>query len=201
MKTIRHMDTQTIDRIRPELTRRARIVIRRLAGCIGALSLAVVFVAGCGSEASGPDDDVPTGLEVHLNGALVARAVGSEVEGHLHVHVGEYSGQFIVTAVNGAGNEIDLPATHHLSAQIEDEDIARFVQPSGGAFQGEIKVLTAGETHLMLGLWNGEPGTGTLVFEAAPIDVEGSVCDAAADLSDAPAACVAPTTAGSATWR
>lgn len=141
---------------------------------IGAITLTAV---ACGSDpTTGPDDDVPLGLRFHLNGALVARIDGADVAGFLHVHVGQYSGQFIVTAVNGAGNSIDAPGTFQLTASIADPTIAAFVQPSQGVLEGEIVAEIGGATNLMLELWRGDPGNGSLAFTAPPIEVLAISC-------------------------
>jgi hypothetical protein len=144
---------------------------------IVATAVIALIAAACGSDAvTGPDDDVPVGLRIHLNGALVARVDGADIDGFLHVHVGEYSGQFIVTAVNGAGNSIDTPGTFRLAASMANPGIAAFVQPSQGALEGEIVAETGGATHLTLELWRGDAATGSLAFAAPPIEVLAIVC-------------------------
>lgn len=142
-----------------------------------AVALACLIPVACTNESgpAGPDDDVPVGLRIHLNGALVTRIDGTDIEGFLHVHVGEYSGQFLVSAINGAGNTID-PAAFRLEAEIADPTIAAFVQPSAGALEGEVVAETGGATHLMLELWRGPASTGNPAFTAPPIEVLAIVC-------------------------
>lgn len=150
------------------------------AGLIACLcTFSFTGLAACSnSEPAGPDDDVPVGIEIHLNGALVTRITGTEVEGYLHVHVGEYSGQFIVSAVNGAGNPIGS-APFQLEASVADPDVATFVQPSAGALEGEIVATAVGETHLSLQLRR----SGTIAFEAPPIEVIAAACESSDGLS------------------
>lgn len=154
-----------------------------------------VLSAGC-SEATGPDDDVPVGLQIHLNGALVIRVDGSSIDGVLHVHVGEYSGQFIVSATNGAGNVIEQP--FRLEASVDNPDIARFVQATDGDMEGEIVASITGDTRLHLQLFVIGPGGTDPAFTAPPIDIFAVSC-ASPDLvrtapatADSPAGCARP---------
>jgi hypothetical protein len=158
---------------------------------IRVLAPALALSAACSNnEPAGPDDDVPVGIEIHLNGALVTRISGTEVEGFLHVHVGEYSGQFIISPINGAGNPI-VGGTFQLGASVDDPAIATFVQPSPGVLEGEIVATTVGTTHLVLQLRR----SGTVAFQAPPVEVIAAACavtDGPTTAPDRTAGCVQP---------
>lgn len=100
----------------------------------------VAVLAGCESTTE-PPSDVPEGVAVSLNGTIVARAVNSVTEGSVHVHLGEYSGVFVVSILDGAGNAMSLDADHYLDVSVGDLGLAAFIQPSPGAFQGEIEMF------------------------------------------------------------
>jgi hypothetical protein len=133
---------------------------------------------------TGPDDDVPVGLEVQLNGTLIARIIGSAVEGAIHVHVGEYSGQLIVSALNGAGNTIE-GGSFLLDVRTDDPAVATFVQPSVGALEGEIVATVAGSTFIQLSLLRAGEAAPAVVFAAPPIPVVAILCAQAEMLKEA----------------
>lgn len=115
-----------------------------------AVGLLLVGTLACESTTE-PPLDVPEGVALTLNGTVVARAVGGVIEGGVHVHVGEYSGVFVVSVLNGRGEPMPLDADHYLEATVGDLALATFVQPTPGAFQGEFEMY-------------GEEGESTIVF-------------------------------------
>ena len=114
------------------------------------VALLVLGAQACESATEAPVA-IPEGVAVTLNGTVVARAMDGVSEGEVHVHLGEYSGVFVVSVLNGRGDLMPLEADHYLEAAVEDFALATFVQPFSGAFRGEIEMF-------------GEEGHSTLVF-------------------------------------
>jgi hypothetical protein len=135
----------------------------------GALLLGAVPLAGCGSGSTEPPADDPDGLQVTLNGVVVARAAGASVEGEIHVHFGEYSGLFVVDILDRDGRTLALDADHRLEATVGDIGLATFVQATPGAFRGEFEMFGEGETTITFRLVR--QGSATPEWTSPPVDL------------------------------
>ncbi len=134
----------------------------------------IAALLGCESTTE-PASDEPEGVSVTLNGTIVARAVNGVTEGEVHVHVGEYSGVFVVSILDGAGRPLMLEPDHYLEVSVGDLGLAAFVQPTPGAFEGEIEMYgLEGESTLTFRLMR----TGAAVPEwtSPPIDLVVVAC-------------------------
>lgn len=142
--------------------------------------LTTLLALAC-ADATDPDDTLPGGLRIHLNGALVVRTDGSTTQGALHIHVGEYSGQFIVTPVDRDGRALDA-ASMRLEAVSGNPGIARFVQPAAGMLEGQIVADAEGITDLTLEL---RSDGGAALYTSPPIEIFAVHCTAAPGSSTA----------------
>ena len=153
------------DAVSGPLARRARLLI---AGLLLSVPL------GCESSTE-PPVDIPEGVAVTLNGTVVARVMGAVNEGSVHVHVGEYSGVFVVSILNGRGDAMPLDADHYLEATVGDLALATFVQPTAGAFRGEIEMYgLEGESTLTFRLMR--TGSSTAEWTSPPIPLVVTAC-------------------------
>ena len=100
------MPRDSLGSVTATLARRSRLLV---AG------LLLISPLGCESSTE-PPVDIPEGVAVTLNGTVVARVMSGVNEGGVHVHVGEYSGVFVVSVLNGRGEWTSPPIALHVTA-------------------------------------------------------------------------------------
>ncbi len=153
-------------------TRRSAALARSARVLVAGLLLIVPL--GCESSTE-PPIDIPEGVAVTLNGTVVARVMAGVTEGGVHVHVGEYSGVFVVSVLNGRGDVMPLESDHYLEASVGDLALATFVQPTPGAFRGEIEMYgVEGESTLTFRLMR--TGSNTPEWTSPPIALHVTAC-------------------------
>jgi len=136
--------------------------------------LLALFVAACGDDPAGMDDDdhaEADGVELVLNGQTVASYDGDDQEwtGGLSVPVGEETAHIDVRFVDHDGDRIPADDDLYLDVVVEDEDIAEFEQDTPGEFGGHLHGLAEGETELKFRLMHGAVGSGHADFETTPL--------------------------------
>ncbi|MEQ9569403.1 MAG: hypothetical protein RLN75_04375 [Longimicrobiales bacterium] len=133
-----------------------------------ALLFALSLLAACESGTE-PPVDVPEGLALTRNDVIVARVMDGTVEGAIHVHLGEYSGLFIVDILNGRGEPMPLEPDHRLEATVGHIGLVTFVQHTPGAFRGEFEMFGEGETTITFRLVR--DGSGAAEWSSPPLDL------------------------------
>lgn len=134
-----------------------------------ALLAATVVLGACSSSSTEPSADVPDGLSVTLNDVVVARVLGSSVEGGIHIHFGEYSGLFEIDILNGRGEAMAVNGDLRLEASVADIGLATFVQATPGAFEGEFEMFGDGTTTITFRLVRA--GSGVVEWTSPPMEL------------------------------
>jgi hypothetical protein len=123
-----------------------------------------------------PGNGAPHGLRISLNGATLVRIDGSQVDGSLHTHVGEYSGRFIIQPVDAGGRIVAAEGAYTLQATVADPIVATFVPVAGGAFEGEIISHREGATTITFRVV--AAGDDAAAYQAPPIPLAAVACGA-----------------------
>lgn len=136
--------------------------------------LLALFVAACGDDPTGMDDDdhaEPEGVQLRLSGATVATYDGDDQAwtGGLTVAVGEETAHIGVIFVDHDGDPIPLDDDMYLDVVVEDEAIAEFEQDEPGEFGGHLHGMDVGETEVRFRLMHGAVGSGHADFETTGV--------------------------------
>lgn len=136
--------------------------------------LLALFVAACGDDPTGMDDDdhaEPDGVQLVLSGQTVATYDGDDQEwtGGLTVSVGEETAHIGVRFVDHDGDPIPIDDDMYLEVVVVDEAIAEFEQDTPGEFGGHLHGVDVGETGVRFRLMHGAVGSGHADFETTAV--------------------------------
>lgn len=130
----------------------------------GAFALAAagaVALGACSDDPVGLEEHAePEGVELEMDGAVVATYDGSTWTGDLELVQGDETAIVTVRFVDHDGEAIVPDEDSYLEVEIGDETVAEFVQDTPGAFSGRFHGIAAGDTYAVVRLMHGAVGTG-----------------------------------------
>lgn len=138
---------------------------------LAAAAVVALVVAACGDDPTGADHSEPEGVELVMNGAIVASYEGSSARwtGELSVNQGEETPHISVHFIDDHGDRIVFSSSYYLNVEVANESIAEFEQDTPGEFGGHLRGVARGTTGVVFRLMHGSIGSGHADFVTGPL--------------------------------
>jgi hypothetical protein len=139
------------------------------APSLGLAVAGALVLAACESDPTGLDHSDPEGVELVMNGAVIARYDGGTWTGEMSVNQGAETPHISVYFVDDDGDRITFGSDFYLEVEVEDETIAEFEQDTPGEFGGHLHGIARGTTGVVFRLMHGSVGSGHPDFVTQPV--------------------------------
>lgn len=135
------------------------------------VSVAGALALGACSDPAGLEHTEPEGVELELNGMVIASydgATGSWT-GEMAVDEGQETAHIDVHFLDEDGDRITPDSDNYLEVEVDDETIAEFEQDTPGEFGGHLHGIAAGTTEVVFRFMHGAVGSGHADFVTQPV--------------------------------